>query len=45
MYSYHSSKREFNIAFRISFVKSDVELSLKAQSDCWLSVSGGDRPL
>ena len=45
MYSSHSNKRQSNIAFHISIVsiviKSDVMLSLKAQSDCSLNVWGG----
>ena len=34
MYSWYSNKRQSNIAV----VKSNVKLSLKAQSDCWLGI-------
>ena len=34
MYSWRSNKRQSNIAIVIS----DVKLSLKAQSDCWLGI-------
>ena len=41
IYKYIYIYLQSNFAFRISIVKSDVDLSLKEQSDCWLSVWGG----